>query len=101
MRMNFFSIDWWYGVTVVLGCQHKSFEFWNSVEFCPDFWVAGMPFPVKILVPQPLTVCAFFFHNNDVTLVSWMKQHYNGSLPELCITFHLHYISFALHFICI
>ena len=25
-------------------CQHKSFEFWNSVEFCPDFWVAGMPF---------------------------------------------------------
>ena len=21
----------------------------------------------------------------------------NGSLPELCITFHLHYISFALH----
>ena len=32
-------------------------------------------------------------------------QKYNveaiGSLPELCITFHLHYISFALHFICI
>ena len=25
----------------------------------------------------------------------------NGSLPELCITFHLHYISFALHYICI
>ena len=22
-----------------------------------------------------------------------------GLLPELCITFHLHYISFALHFI--
>ena len=21
----------------------------------------------------------------------------NGSFPELCITFHLHYISFALH----
>ena len=28
-------------------------------------------------------------------------SHGNGSLPELCITFHLHYISFALHFICI
>ena len=29
----------------------------------------------------------------------WLAN--NGLLPELCITFHLHYISFALHFICI
>ena len=30
-----------------------------------------------------------------------MPMTISGSLPELCITFHLHYISFALHYICI
>ena len=41
------------------------------------------------LIPRNYTEALEFDKAND------------GSLPELCITFHLHYISFALHFICI
>ena len=38
---------------------------------------------------------------NMLLNASLFEMYDSGSFPELCITFHLHYISFALHFICI
>ena len=103
----FFSAMLWFNFGVVVHATLK--QFWPLFQFwfgcCSflcnalvQFWCCCSCNAPKILVIVSISLLfqiwfgCCFFHD---TLVSPLS--FNGPLPELGITFHLHYISFALH----